>query len=83
MTPVEFLKDKFNDIASKRNSGELEMWEAYQLREKAFEEALEMEKSLFRLFCIGGVMIGRDSMEVGYRIHFEKSFKKLYQKYTQ
>jgi hypothetical protein len=82
MTPVEYLKDKFNDIASRRSSGELEMWEAYQLREKAFEEAVQMEKDLCRLFCTGGVMIGRDSIELGYRIHFEKSFNQLYKKYT-
>lgn len=83
MTPVEFLKDKFNDIASKRNSGELEMWEAYQLREKAFEEALEMEKSLFKSFYTIGVMNGMVSNKMDAELDIDKLFNELYQKYTQ
>ncbi len=83
MTPVEFLKDKFNDIASKRNSGELEMWEAYQLREKAFKKAIMKEKEMFKAFYVEGVMNGMVSNKMDAELDIDKLFNELYQKYTQ
>jgi hypothetical protein len=82
MTPVEFLKDKFNEISSRRNSVELEIWEAYQLREKAFEKAVQMEKELFRAFFIAGAKHDMFSCNIDIDLDIEKSFNQLYKKYT-
>ncbi len=80
MTPVEYLKDKFNDIASKRNSGELEMWEAYELREKAFKKAIMKEKEMFKAFYVEGVMNGMVSNKMDSDFDIEQSFNELYKK---
>jgi hypothetical protein len=82
MTPVEILKDKFNEISSRRNSGELEMWEAYELRENSFTEALQMEKEMFKSFYIGGLMNGMASNKMDIELDIEDTFNELYQKYT-
>jgi len=82
MTPAEYLAKQCTKLASMRFKNEISPLMAAEQMDKYIQEALQMEKDLFKSFYTIGVMNGMASNKMDIELDIEDTFNKLYEKYT-